>query len=224
MYIKKTKPESFQQTASDIIKNKLAKLLETNDSINVALAGGSTPMPILTLLAKENLDWKKISFYQTDERIVPIYDNSNNFKNLSKVFFDHIESNAYPMFTGEESAENARIDYIKELNKMNQKEGFPIFDLIILGMGEDGHIASLFPGSSLLTEKKTAVLLDPIKRNGAFRMTLSFPVLINASNTILLISGSKKINLFESKISVENLPINYLIQNNNDITVICSED
>lgn len=224
MYIKKTKPESFQQTASDIIKNKLAKLLETNDSINVALAGGSTPMPILTLLAKKNLDWKKISFYQTDERIVPIYDNSNNFKNLSKVFFDHIESNAYPMFTGEESAENARIDYIKELNKMNQKEGFPIFDLIILGMGEDGHIASLFPGSSLLTEKKTAVLLDPIKRNGAFRMTLSFPVLINASNTILLISGSKKINLFESKIAMDNLPINHLIQNNKNLTVICSED
>ena len=151
-------------------------------------------------------------------------DYSNNFKNLSKVFFDHIESNAYPMFTGEESAENARVDYIKELNKMNQKEGFPIFDLIILGMGEDGHIASLFPGSSLLTEKKSAVLLDPIKRNGAFRMTLSFPVLINASNTILLMSGSKKVNLFESKIAMDNLPINHLIQNNKNLTVICSED
>ena len=224
MYIKKTRPKSFKPIASDIIKNKLATLLETNDSINVALAGGSTPMPILDLLAKEKLDWRKISFYQTDERIVPIYDNSNNFKNLSKVFFDHIESNAYPMFTGEESAENARVDYIKELNKMNQKEGFPIFDLIILGMGEDGHIASLFPGSSLLTEKKSAVLLDPIKRNGAFRMTLSFPVLINASNTILLMSGSKKVNLFESKIAMDNLPINHLIQNNKNLTVICSED
>jgi 6-phosphogluconolactonase len=224
MYIKKTRPGSFLLTASDIIKNKLATLLETHDSINVALAGGSTPMPILNLLAKENLDWKKISFYQTDERIVSINDNSNNFRNLSEAFFDHIESNAYPMFKGEQSAENARECYIKELNKMNQKEGLPIFDLIILGMGEDGHIASLFPGSSLLTEKKTAVLLDPIKRNGVFRMTLSFPVLINASNTILLMSGSKKVNLFESKKEMDNLPINHLIHNNKNITVICSED
>jgi 6-phosphogluconolactonase len=224
MYIKKTRPGSFLLTASDIIKNKLATLLETHDSINVALAGGSTPMPILNLLAKENLDWKKISFYQTDERIVSINDNSNNFRNLSEAFFDHIESNAYPMFKGEQSAENACECYIKELNKMNQKEGLPIFDLIILGMGEDGHIASLFPGSSLLTEKKTAVLLDPIKRNGVFRMTLSFPVLINASNTILLMSGSKKINLFESKKEMDNLPINHLIHNNKNITVICSED
>ena len=224
MYIKKTKPESFQQTASDIIKNKLATLLETKNSINVALAGGSTPMPILNLIAKENLDWEKISFYQTDERIVPIDDNSNNFKNLSKAFFDKIESNAYPMFTGEQSAENACESYIKELNKMNQKDGLPIFDLIILGMGEDGHVASLFPGSSLLTEKKTAVLLDPIKRNGAFRITLSLPVLVNASNTILLMSGSKKVNLFESKKAMNNLPINHIIQNNKNLTVICSED
>lgn len=224
MYIKKTRPESFQQTASDIIKNKLATLLETHDSINVALAGGSTPMPILNLIAKENLDWEKISFYQTDERIVPIDNNSNNFKNLSNAFFDQIESNAYPMFTGEQSAENACESYIKELNKINQKDGLPIFDLIILGMGEDGHIASIFPGSSLLTEKKTAVLLDPIKRNGAFRMTLSFPVLINASNTILLMSGSKKVNLFESNKAMDNLPINHLIQNNKNLTVICSED
>jgi 6-phosphogluconolactonase len=181
-------------------------------------------MPILNLISRENLDWEKISFYQTDERIVPIGDNSNNFKNLSNAFFSQIESNAYPMFTGEQSAENACESYIKELNKINQKDGLPIFDLIILGMGEDGHIASLFPGSSLLTEKKTAVLLDPIKRNGAFRMTLSFPVLINASNTILLMSGSKKVNLFESIKAMDNLPINHLIQNNKNLTVICSED
>jgi 6-phosphogluconolactonase/glucosamine-6-phosphate isomerase/deaminase len=67
-------------------------------------------------------------------------------------------------------------------------------------------------------------LLDPIKRNGVFRMTLSFPVLINASNTILLMSGSKKVNLFESKKEMDNLPINHLIHNNKNITVICSED
>lgn len=224
MYIKKTRPNSFNPIASDKIKNKLNTLLETNDRINVALAGGSTPMPILNLLAKENLDWSKISFYQTDERIVPIHDNSNNFKNLSKAFFDHIESNAYPMFTGEESPENACDNYINELNKMNQKQGLPIFDLIILGMGEDGHIASLFPGSSLLSIQNYSVLLDPIKRNGAFRMTLSFPVLINASNIILLILGSRKVDLFESKKAIDNLPIYHLISNNKNITVICSED
>jgi 6-phosphogluconolactonase len=91
-------------------------------------------------------------------------------------------------------------------------------------MGEDGHIASLFPGSRLLGEKQKLVMLDPVKRKGSLRMTLSLSMLTHALETVLLASGSEKINLLASKSARTNLPINQLIENNTNITVICTED
>ena len=224
MFIKKTNSNSFNLTASNFIKIKIVKLLEKKEKINIALAGGNTPLPILKSLAKENLKWNKISFYQTDERIVPKDDNRSNFYNLSKVFFDLIESNTYPMYSDEQTPENSCINYINALDKLDKYQDIPRFDLIVLGMGEDGHIASLFPESPLLKEKNIFVLLDPIKRMGTLRMTLNFPVINNASETILLLSGSKKVELLESKKAHKNLPIDQLIQNNKNLTVICTED
>ncbi len=224
MYIIKTKPKTFHLTASNFIKSKLEIILQTKDNVNVALAGGNTPMPILNLLAKEKIEWSKINFYQTDERIVSKNDIRSNFHNLTNVFFDQIESKAYPMYTGEQIAENACNSYEMALEKMDQNKGIPIFDLIILGMGEDGHVASLFPGSPLLLEKKKTVILDPNERNGTLRMTLSLPVLIKASETIILLSGSIKFKLLESKKLRFNLPIDYLIKNNKNMTAICSDD
>lgn len=224
MYIIKTKPKTFHLKACNFIKSKLEIILQTKDNINVALAGGNTPMPILNLLVKEKIEWSKINFYQTDERLVSKYDIRSNFHNLTNVFFDQIESKAYPMYTGEQRPENACNSYIMALEKMNQNKGIPIFDLIILGMGEDGHIASLFPGSPLLHEKKKTVVLDPQERNGTLRMTLSLPVLTKALETIILLSGSTKFKLLESKKSRFNLPIDYLIKNNKNMTAICSED
>ena len=128
------------------------------------------------------------------------------------------------MYLGEQIPENACNSYAMALEKMNKNKDIPVFDLIILGMGEDGHVASLFPGSPLLLEKKKTVILDLNERNGTLRMTLSLPVLTKASETIILLSGSTKFKLLESKKSRFNLPIDYLIKNNKNMTAICSED
>ena len=128
------------------------------------------------------------------------------------------------MYKGGKTPENSCNDYVIALSKINKNKGIPVFDLIILGMGEDGHIASLFPGSPLLFEKKKTVILDPYERNGTLRMTLSLPVFTNASETIIFLSGSIKYKLLKSNKSRFNLPIDLLIKNNKNITAICSVD
>ena len=90
-------------------------------------------------------------------------------------------------------------------------------------MGEDGHIASLFPNSALLSELNKWVAVDQEKRNGTSRMTLCFPVLQNALETVLLISGSNKIKLIEDKEARKNLPIETLINQNQNLTVLCTK-
>ena len=223
MFIKKINPKSFEKSASNFLKNRIEALLQAKGIVHIALPGGSTPMPILKLLANEKLDWVRVCFYQTDERIVPIDKKENNYSSLNAVFFSHIKALSFPMYTGEHSPEESCESYIKELEKLEIHNNIPRFDLIVLGMGEDGHIASLFPNAALLAEPNKWVAVDQEKRNGVSRMTLCFPVLLNALETVLLISGSNKIKLIEDKEARKNLPIETLINQNLDLTVLCSK-
>ena len=222
MFIKKINSKSFQQR-SDFLKDRIETLLQTKGMVYIALPGGSTPMPILSQLAKEKLDWARVCFYQTDERVVPIDNKENNYSSLSEAFFTHIEALSYPMYTGEHSPEESCEIYIKELKKLETQNNIPRFDLIVLGMGEDGHIASLFPKSFLLNEKHRWAAVEPEKKNGTQRITLCFPVLLNAEETILLVTGSNKIKLLEEKKTRKNLPIETLINQNQNLTVLCSK-
>lgn len=223
MFIKKINPKSFEKSASNFLKNRIEALLQAKGIVHIALPGGSTPMPILKLLANEKLDWARVWFYQTDERIVPIDKKENNYSSLNAVFFSHMKALSFPMYTGEHSPEESCESYIKELEKLESHNNIPRFDLIVLGMGEDGHIASLFPNAALLVEPNKWVAIDQEKRNGLSRMTLCFPVLLNALETVLLISGSNKIKLIEDKETRKNLPIETLINQNQNLTVLCSK-
>lgn len=223
MFIKKINPKSFEKSASNFLKNRIEALLQAKGIVHIALPGGSTPMPILKLLANEKLDWARVWFYQTDERIVPIDKKENNYSSLNAVFFSHMKALSFPMYTGEHSPEESCESYIKELEKLEIHNNIPLFDLIVLGMGEDGHIASLFPNAALLAEPNKWVAIDQEKRNGLSRMTLCFPVLLNALETVLLIRGSNKIKLIEDKEARKNLPIETLINQNQNLTVLCSK-
>jgi 6-phosphogluconolactonase len=224
MFIKKINPKSFEKTSSNFLKNRIEALLQAKGIVHIALPGGSTPMPTLKLLANEKLDWARVCFYQTDERIISIDNKENNYSSLNAVFFSHIKSLSFPMYTGEHSPEESCESYLKELEKLETHNNIPRFDLILLGMGEDGHIASLFPNAALLAEPNKWVAVDQEKRNGFSRMTLCFPVLNNALETVLLISGSNKIKLIEDKEARKKLPIEILINQNQNLTVLCSKE
>lgn len=224
MFIKKIEQKNFHESACNLIKNKLNELLSQRPIVNVALSGGRTPVPILKLLSLQTLDWERINFFQTDERLVPLDHKENNFRTLSDVFLKHVDSTKFPMYSGTFSTQASCKNYANELNKINQKNKIPYFDLILLGMGEDGHIASLFPGSNLLEEKENWVAIDPEKRNGTPRMTLTFPVLFNAGDIVLIISGLSKIGLVESETARHALPIDTLIKRTENLTILCMEE
>ncbi len=169
----------------------------------VALTGGKTPRDVYSLLGDEFnrdrvVDWQRVQLFWGDERIVPPEHQDSNYRMAKLTLLDHIEipaENVHRMH-GEIPPEKAAAEYDNILNE-KFKENPPVFDLILLGLGEDGHIASLFPGTDALEEKeKYAVPLFVAKLN-TWRITLTLPVLNAAKNVIFIVSGKLKVKIVQ---------------------------
>ena len=166
----------------------------------VALSGGSTPRAMHRLLAEEphcsDIPWKETHIFWVDERCVPVDDPASNYGLAKKDFLHRIPipiEQIHPMPGGVPPEEGAK-KYQEEMEVFFQKgeEGFPLFDLIFLGMGKDGHTASLFPGkpSVVTSERWVAVVKggDP----DVYRLTLTYDVLNQAREIYFLVSGVGK--------------------------------
>ncbi len=165
-----------------------------------ALSGGSVPKVVFPLLTepyyKERIDWKKIFVFWCDERCVPPDHADSNYKLakdllLSKVPLPaaNIHRMAGEMSSPQEAAK-AYENNMKLVFKFDRP--FPKFDLIWLGMGEDGHTASLFPGTSALTEEEKWVVGHRVENLSSNRITLTFPVINNARRIVIMAPGGKK--------------------------------
>ena len=175
-------------------KNSIA----TRKRFGVAISGGSTPRRLYMLLGSDayhhQVDWQHVHLFWADERCVPKEDEASNFRAaydplLSKVALP--DKNIHRI-KGEEVPDKAARDYEEEIRNFFGESEKPRFDLIILGMGEDGHTASLFPGSKSLEEKvrlAIPVYLAEPKKN---RITLTLPVLNNADQILFLVAGRSK--------------------------------
>ena len=141
------KNKEFDLFSAKFLYNVLKKLSKNKKNISIALSGGSTPLPILGLLKDYKLDWEYFNFFMVDERSVPTSNSSSNFGNIEKVFFQYVNSNIYSMIDESFSIEDSAINYQNLIwSKVSLgKNGMPVFDLILLGIGDDGHTASLFP-------------------------------------------------------------------------------
>ncbi|THH35539.1 6-phosphogluconolactonase [Neolewinella litorea] len=164
-----------------------------------ALSGGSTPKLLFKLLAKEygeKIDWSRLHFFWGDDRMVPYDDPESNYGEVKSLLFDHvpvIEEQIHPVPTdlpAEEAAE-AYAATISELLPQNS-DGLPIFDINMLGMGGDGHTASIFPDSmDLLTDERIcAVAKHP--ESGQLRVTLTGPVINASDEVVFLVTGDSK--------------------------------
>lgn len=165
----------------------------------VALSGGNTPRNVYSLLARQccdSLDWQKIFIFFGDERHVPPDDAQSNYRMAREALLSCVplpERNIFRVHT-ELPAQQAAEDYEEKLRSFFQlaQEGIPRFDLIFLGLGGDGHTASLFPGSTALTETRRLVVANWVEKFNAFRITVTFPVLNAAAQVIFLVSGEAK--------------------------------
>ena len=176
----------------------------------VALSGGNTPRHLYELLASHvcslNIDWKRVYLFFSDERYVPQNDKDSNFKMVKDNLLKEIaipEKNVFPIPTST-SPEKDALKYEATIRKMFA--GKPAaFDLLLLGMGADGHTASLFPGANVLTEKKRLVKEIYVPEKNMERITFTLPLINRAKQVLILVSGKDKKDVLQ-KISGKSVP------------------
>jgi 6-phosphogluconolactonase len=218
------KNELFGSYSARFLCNTLKTLSENKKNISIALSGGSTPLPILDLLKDYKLNWKYFNFFMVDERNVSISSSSCNYGNIEKVFLRYVNSSSHSMINDNNSIEKCAINYEKLLRSKIPlgENNLPVFDLILLGIGDDGHTASLFPDTKGLNEIKKAVIKNSVPQLNTDRITLTYPVLLNASKIIILAKGETKNEILkEIKMGKgDHYPIARVINSNVDITCI----
>ena len=194
-------PEQLAHGAAREFVGRATSLLEAGERFSVALSGGSTPKRLYALLAgapyRDQVPWEGIHFFWGDERTVPPQHPESNFGAADAALLSRLElpSENIHRIRGEMSdAAEAAADYEAELRRFfDLSEGeFPRFDLVLLGMGADGHTASLFPGSDALEEKRRLVVAPWVEKLKTRRVTLTLPVLNNAACVLFLVAGGEK--------------------------------
>ena len=169
---------------------------------SVALSGGSTPKSVYSLLAGDQNDpvrrlpWDKVHVFFSDERHVPPNDQQSNFRMANEALLSKVpipRQNVHRVLT-ELDAEAAAADYDKQLHNFFQSAPgeWPRFDLIMLGLGPEGHTASLFPGSKALNENSRWVVANWVEKLNAYRITFTFPVINHAAEVLFLAAGEEK--------------------------------
>jgi 6-phosphogluconolactonase len=182
--------KSFVDAARDAV--------ERRGRFSAALSGGETPRPLYRLLATEPysrlIDWQKIHVFWSDERCVPPDHPESNYGMARETLLRHVpipEGNIHRMAGEAEPVEAARL-YEEMLHRFFIKESRARFDLTLLGMGSDGHTASLFPGTKVLAEKTRWVAAYYVDNIRAWRITLTAAAINDSRRVIFLVSGKAK--------------------------------
>lgn len=191
-------PESVAAAAADIIAEAAHSAVREKGYFTIALSGGRTPNLLYDLLATTEyagvLPWKQMLFFWGDERYVPSSHRDSNYGSAKDRLFSKVPipaANVHPMTTADQDASQAARLYEQTIRELFRARGCSGFDLTLLGMGTDGHTASLFPVSTALGEEKQWVTTAD-GPGGQLRLTITIP-LINASKAVLfLVTGQEK--------------------------------
>lgn len=177
------------------------RCIDSNNQFVMAVPGGSTPIPVFNTFTQKKyqkvIDWSKVHIFWVDERCVPANHEDNNFKLCFDVWLNSCPKIQYHRIRGWLDPKSEAIKYENEIRKLlHNKNNIPSFDLIFLGVGEDGHVASLFPNSSLIGEKEKLVADTYVHFFNTTRITMTLPLLNNAKNRVIGIIGGKKKKIF----------------------------
>jgi 6-phosphogluconolactonase len=205
---------SDQETLSHAAAERFVSLshaaILSHGRFTTALSGGSTPRQFYSLLGmplyRDSIDWKRVHVFWADERCVaPSHENSN-YKLAADTF---LLKAAVPVenihrIRGEEGPTIAAAEYQEELHRYFIGSQKPVFDLVVLGAGVDGHTASLFPGSPLLQERSREVVPVYLDKPGVSRVSLTLPVFNRAADVIFLVSGEDKADIVYEVLKFNN--------------------
>ena len=195
LLIYKTLDELNQDLADYVIK--IAEMsIEENDRFNFVLTGGNSPKALYNFLAtecKDRIDWEKVYFFFGDERNVPANDQNYNGLMAKKALFEGLGTAEDHIFYIDTTLapEKAAIEYKKALDKHFEGSDI-IFDLILLGMGDDAHTASIFPHTSLVKDEEATVAAVFVEKLNTYRISLTAPLINKAENVAFLVFGEGK--------------------------------
>jgi 6-phosphogluconolactonase len=174
----------------------------------VALSGGSTPKLMFRILAdqfRDEVAWSNIQFFWSDERHVPPDDPQSNYRMAEEALLSHVSvsANNVHRIRGENpDAAAAASEYEQTIVDVT-KQALPRLDLIFLGLGTDGHTASIFPGSEVLHETKRLVAAPYVGKFQTYRITMTLPLLNNGASVVFLVSGAEKAEIVKDVLQGE---------------------
>ena len=188
---------ALSQAAAELFVQTAREAVDRNGRFTVALTGGSSPVEMYRLLAqapyRDQVPWQQTYIFWGDERWVPLTDERSNAKMAQDTFLNQVpvpRDQVYPMWGAGEPEEFA-LHYEQVLQKHFHQQA-PAFDLILLGMGDDGHTASLFPGTEVLNETSRWVWAYYLAPQSMYRITLTAPLINQARKILFLTFGPNK--------------------------------
>jgi 6-phosphogluconolactonase len=190
-------PDELSHAVAGWVANTIAGTLKQQDRFTIALSGGSTPKALHELLAaspyKEQIDWSKLHVFWGDERAVPFNDDRNNAKMAYETLLNFVPIPPYHIHVmrTDISPEQSAIEYEKILHFYFDNT-VTTFDLVLLGMGDDGHTLSLFPGTAAVHEEKAWTIAYYLKAQDMYRITLTKSIVNRAAKVAFLTTGDKK--------------------------------
>ena len=194
--------------SAQFLVNLADKAIKTKGRFSVALSGGSTPKLLYESIVenfKTSVDWSKVDFFWSDERYVPLNHSDSNMKpafdnllNPLKIKQQNIHLIDTMLSDPAEAAKKYQDDILEYYNNG------PQIDLILLGLGDDGHTASLFPGTKALEEKDKLVAANWVQKFQSWRVTFTFPLLNRAKNILFIASGENKADVVKDILENKN--------------------
>jgi 6-phosphogluconolactonase len=194
---------NFAADAADFIIGQAHKALGERNEFRLALSGGNTPRPVYTRLATvaRDLPWELFRITFGDERCVPPDDPQSNFRMARETLFvpAAVPEKSIMRMRGEIDPQIAAREYEEHLDVLATQRGEPIYrhDLILLGLGEDGHTASLFPGTAGVEETTRRVIANFVPKFSSWRLTFTFPLINHARQICFLVDATKHKDLIE---------------------------
>jgi 6-phosphogluconolactonase len=205
---------ALASAAAELFVRQAGAMVAAHGRFTVALAGGTTPNALYDLLAsvyRSSTPWHAIHFFWGDERHVPPDHRDSNFRAASEAMLDRVPvppAHVHRILGELPNAADAAADYEQKLRgEPALGAALPVFDLVLLGMGPDGHTASLFPDSEPLYERDRLVVAPWVEKVRSFRITLTLPVLNSAAMVVFLVSGVEKAETLRAVLKGSHQPI-----------------
>jgi 6-phosphogluconolactonase len=191
-------PESVARRGAGLIASAACEIVSVRGRFSVAVSGGTTPWQMLRALADEEVPWGGVHVLQVDERVAPDGDPDRNLTHLRESLLERAllpPEQLHAMPVGDADLEAAAERYARTLEEVAGAP--PVLDLVHLGLGPDGHTASLVPGDAVLEVRDVDVALTGQPYQGRRRMTVTYPLLDRARRLLWLVTGSSKVEMLK---------------------------